>query len=71
MMSPFKSRSARAQTHYARHINKVAAGNEFATPLMLNALYAACEEWYFAARTKPENAQVTQALMVEMELLPI
>jgi hypothetical protein len=49
MMSPFKSRSARAQTHYARHINKVAAGNEFATPLMLNALYAACEEWYVNA----------------------
>jgi hypothetical protein len=35
---------------------------------MLNALYAACEEWYFDARTMPEDAQ---ALMVEMELLPI
>jgi hypothetical protein len=67
MMNPFKSRSPIAQLHYARHVRKqIDAGNPFATKLMVGTLIAACEEWYFDART---NSSVPRLLHVEMDLL--
>ena len=69
MPNPFKSRTARSQVHFARHIRKqIDAGNPLVTQRMIDALIAACTEWYFDPATRPADAQ---ALHAEMDLLEI
>jgi len=69
MPNPFKSRSARSQIHYTRHVRRqIELANPLATQKLIDALIAACTEWYFDPATRPADAQ---ALHAEMDLLEI